>query len=875
MRGGDDGTLYEWSIVFADQIDGGSESFIIPVGEVSFVDAPIFSAYRPDRVVYTANKPGFINQRIATTDSLGCDFEEVVPITIRSPFASECYTCPPNPDRQLLDTTICDGEALVPDIIPTLPDARRTVKWEAYTDAGLSTLPGSSDATYRSVLTVTDHLPTTIVTAGETVESVCVDLEGALTGADLELTLVSPDGARVPLLERGTVLAGNELKQCFSPAPASNTAWTQLAGTQTNGDWALEISGGDGPIEAHLISWSLNLVREAGITYRWSPVSPDFSCTDCPSPTITPTANGTYTLTATTADGCTNASDLRIRLSELVVDLEAIIVNGCVGQNDGRITLPELADNISFAWSTGATSRSIEDLAAGTYSVTLTEAEGCRQILTYDIDPAPLPAINLAPTDLSCGGADDGRITTSISAGAAPYTFQWRGDTLPPTANLSGLSAGTYSLTVVDSLGCRDSASVTLTQPAPITLTPQTTLVSCRGGSDGTAAVLASGGSGPFRVVWRRDTTVSRLEGVPAGDYRVRVFDSNGCSEAATATVTEPNSSLSVLLTSLSGGCSGADDASVTALASGGNGGYTYRWSNGETTSVATRLGGGPQSVTVTDAKQCTVVGTITVRKPAPFELIAESLAATCGGQSSGRIDLRVNGGRGPYTFGLDPADLGTRPSVVGLATGTYVVYAEDARGCRARDTVEVADGLPLAVDLGPDLSIPFGDSIQIPGVITGAAGEVDLQWLATDLSTLSCLECTDPFVSPLTQATYSLSVVDALGCRAEDRITVRVLRVRAVDVATGFTPDGDGRNDRLFVQGRPGTRVLDFRVFDQWGGLLFADADFEVNDADRGWDGAGPTGKEAGAGVYVYKLTVAFEDGQRETRSGKTTLIR
>jgi gliding motility-associated-like protein len=137
-----------------------------------------------------------------------------------------------------------------------------------------------------------------------------------------------------------------------------------------------------------------------------------------------------------------------------------------------------------------------------------------------------------------------------------------------------------------------------------------------------------------------------------------------------------------------------------------------------------------------------------------------------------------------------------------------------------------------------------------------------------------SCLNCATPRVSPLFQRAITLRVTDANGCIAEDLMTIFTEKDLQAFVPTGFTPNGDGRNDRLLVHGRAGVRVLSFRIFDRWGQLLYENSDFMVNDTDNGWDGTF-RGKPAEAGTYIWSMTIQSPEEDQETQSGQTMLIR
>ncbi|MEL7378413.1 MAG: gliding motility-associated C-terminal domain-containing protein, partial [Bacteroidota bacterium] len=194
--------------------------------------------------------------------------------------------------------------------------------------------------------------------------------------------------------------------------------------------------------------------------------------------------------------------------------------------------------------------------------------------------------------------------------------------------------------------------------------------------------------------------------------------------------------------------------------------------------------------------------------------------------------------------------------------------------GCVSTTTAEVVDGPTFDLDLGIDTTIIFGDSVLLEAIVNGGVGALNYFWQGSYDGTLSCDTCPSVLVSPEFEIDYELLAIDENGCEAEDRVRVRVQKIRVVEVPTGFTPNGDSRNDRLLVHGRPGTRVNFFRIFDRWGEAVFEDGDFEVNDQTRGWDGT-YQGQDLNGGVFVWQLEVTYEDDTVEILEGQTTLIR
>jgi gliding motility-associated-like protein len=177
-------------------------------------------------------------------------------------------------------------------------------------------------------------------------------------------------------------------------------------------------------------------------------------------------------------------------------------------------------------------------------------------------------------------------------------------------------------------------------------------------------------------------------------------------------------------------------------------------------------------------------------------------------------------------------------------------------------------------LDLGTTITLNFGQVVTLDPSIIGENGSVTFDWTPKDSTVLSCFTCRNPTVTVDNQTNIGLVVTDENGCTAEDFITVAVRRNRSVLVPTGFTPNGDGMNERLLVHGVAGTKVLLFRVYDRWGELIHESGDFEVNDPTNGWDG-NFRNKMMSSGVYIWYLEVEYIDGVEEAFQGSTTLIR
>jgi hypothetical protein len=383
---------------------------------------------------------------------------------------------------------------------------------------------------------------------------------------------------------------------------------------------------------------------------------------------------GTYVVTVTDANGCTSTNSFTLTEPVLLATsgIPATFSCGynvsCNGATNGSINLSVAGGcaPYGFAWSSGASTEDVSVLGAGTYGVTVTDANGCTTTNSFTLtEPVPVTTV-LTPTvfaggfNLSCNGANDGAIDLTSAGGCAPYTYSWsNGDTLEDP---SGLSAGWQMVTVSDANGCSAIDSVLLLAPDTLvaTITPFVFNggwnISCNGLSDGFVNLEVIGGSGTYSYAWSNGNSNQDLQFVPAGTYLVTITDANGCTLLDSITLNEPEPIALAIVPSVYGGgynisCYGASDGAVDLTVSGGTPGYAFAWSNFSFSEDLVNVQAGTYLVLVTDANACTMADTITLTEPQPWVTNAVATPTTCTGGASGAIDLTVSGSVPPYSY--------------------------------------------------------------------------------------------------------------------------------------------------------------------------------------------------------------------------------
>lgn len=471
---------------------------------------------------------------------------------------------------------------------------------------------------------------------------------------------------------------------------------------------------------------------------------------------------GTYSVTVTDALGCQDTTSATVRAAE-AIELEVIgeDVSICEGSN-GSATVNVIAGAGPFtiSWSTGASTATINNLTAGTYSVTVTNNNDCTAIGSVTIDEPDALDLSLTSNGPLCPGSSNGSVTATPAAGTAPYTYQW--NTGDNTATITGLTAGTYEVTITDAAGCGAMGSIVIAEAPTVNVTINGTDIVCGAGNTGTVTAVVTGGAGPFSFAWNTGATVQSLAGVATGTYTVTVTDANGCTDEATFDL-EVIEDLEVLITTETIDCFGAANGSATANVSGGDAPYSFLWNTGDGTAVISDLSPGTYSVTVTDANGCSTNASVEIGQPAPINVFITITNPLCTGETTGSIDLSVVGGTPPFTYTWNNG--ATTQDISDLSAGTYLVRVTDANGCFVNRSAVVNEpgALQLAINV-TDIECTDENVGELQAVVSGGTAPYTYNW--SNGATAASL-------NGLAGGMYSLTVTDANGCTIEEAASI------------------------------------------------------------------------------------------------------
>ena len=348
-----------------------------------------------------------------------------------------------------------------------------------------------------------------------------------------------------------------------------------------------------------------------------------------------------------------------------------------------------------------------------------------------------LSAASGSQTNISCNGGSNGTATVAPGGGISPYTYSWS-----PSGGTGftaiGLSAGSYTVTVTDIVGCTATRNFIITQPPAISATPASqTNISCFGGSNGAAAInTATGGAGGYTYNWTPgnptgDGTVS-VTGLTAGTWTCTVTDANTCTTIVNFTITQPTIISTATAAQTNVSCNGGANGSASVTPSGGLGGYTYSWSpSGGTAATATGLSAGTYTVTVTDANSCTATRSFIITQPTVISTAtAAQTNVSCNGGSNGSASVTPSGGAGGYTYSWSPSGA-TAATATGLSAGTYTVTVTDANSCTATRnfTITQPTVISTATAAQTNVSCNGGSNGSASVTPSGGAGGYTYSW--------------------------------------------------------------------------------------------------------------------------------------------------
>jgi gliding motility-associated-like protein len=618
------------------------------------------------------------------------------------------------------------------------------------TDAnGCASQPAVSTMITQPSIVIINTTTNNVTCLGANNGSITASASGGTPGYTY-LWLPATNGATISNLAPGTyTVQVTDFNSCVQTATAVITQPSAVLAVSTtmspvscsggnNGGGAATASGGTAPYN-----------------YTWMPGTVS-------GPSIGGVPIGTYTVTATDLNGCTATNTITVT-QPTPITISTGSDNASCGTASG-VAYASASGGIpgySYLWNPGAIANdSASSAPPGTYTVTVTDNNGCTTSSTVQVNNNPGPVASVtSSTNVSCFGGSDGTATSGLTSGSAPFTYLW----LPvggsnPVA--TGLPAGTYTVTITDVNGCIATAvSPLITQPTQLNVNVTTTNVSCNGGSNGSAIAAAGGGTPGYTYQWfPSGSTGTTISSLTAGTYTVQATDNKSCTQTATFVITEP-AVLSASITSSSNvSCFGGANGSATAAGNGGTPFYTYNWlPYGGTSATANGLSTGTFTVTVTDSNNCSATASIIITQPSQaLSASASGTAALCFGSADGTATVVATGGTSGYTYLWSPLG-GSGATATGLPANAYSVLVTDANGCQTNASVNIGQPTVISASLSSvNPSCGFANG-SITSLVSGGTGPYTYAWTPGGAITAN--------ISGVAPGNYSLQVTDSHNC--------------------------------------------------------------------------------------------------------------
>ena len=512
-----------------------------------------------------------------------------------------------------------------------------------------------------------------------------------------------------------------------------------------------------------------------GYTTDWGTNNPQALSTGTYNYTITDTNSCTYNNSVTVTEPLTLTSSIS------ATDLSTCLIsNGAINLSVNGGISP-----YSYLWNNSDTTEDLTNLSAGNYSVIISDMNGCSDSNNILVNQPSnglsisLNANTINGYEISCYGGNNGNIITNTSGGVGNLTFVWNsGDT---TQNISNLTAGNYSVTITDSVGCSLSDNITLTEPYAISSVYSTTPVLCNGDSTGSAIVNFSGGVTNYILNWSGFTyplpngltTFITPVGVPSGTYPYSIIDANGCMLYDTITITEPNQISSTYTSSNYNGfevsCNGGTDASINFSWNGGVTPYSNWFNNISTTdSIQNNLTANTYTDSIIDANGCTFSQSITLTEPTALSLSLNSTDNSCYNSCDGTISSQISGGVTTYSYQWNNG--ANTDSIFNLCAGNYNVVLTDANGCTILDSTTISEPnqITITTDSITEVSVYDGNDGEIYISTNGGFGNYLYIWNGP-----TGYNSTSEDINNLYFGNYLITVTDSTNCSNSDSIFV------------------------------------------------------------------------------------------------------
>ena len=480
---------------------------------------------------------------------------------------------------------------------------------------------------------------------------------------------------------------------------------------------------------------------------------------------------GNYTLTATDQNGCISTTDTTILNPVPVKAVISDVFNynnygvRCKGSHDGYIATEGTGGTgiYEFTWQGTSYSDSLyANLPAGSYTVTVTDQNGCSDTnQTIITEPAILNLSVLDVKNVACNNGNDGELQLLATGGAGDYEYSTDDLIWQSPSALTGLNARTYQIGVRDVNGCKQTITQILTQPAELSISFENVEPAFCGDPRGKATAIVNGGTGNYRYQWTDSqnnvfSNEANITDQSSGLYTLTVFDDNNCEVIKSVGITSVDGPKVSISNIVSATCSYSSDGSALLEITDGNGSFSFRWPDGQSTTEGINLAQGDYLVEITDNNNCTVVETVRITAPDSLDIsLVESIEPACNGDCNGKLKVMAKGGTENYSYQWTNF-IGSELS--NLCAGNYEVKVADENGCISEKSFSLSQPKPIDVRLLLAQSPTCHDGCdgRLEVEASGGTGELQYEWSTG---------ANDSDINELCAGSYSTMVTDINNC--------------------------------------------------------------------------------------------------------------
>ncbi|OFY20198.1 MAG: hypothetical protein A2W98_12710 [Bacteroidetes bacterium GWF2_33_38] len=498
--------------------------------------------------------------------------------------------------------------------------------------------------------------------------------------------------------------------------------------------------------------------------------------------TISSLSMGSYDVTVTDDNGCVSTLNATVT-APTAIAIVALVQEANCQQTDGgaSVYVSGGTSPYSYLWNNDIATNSIENVSPGSYSVSITDDNGCTAVKNVLINNNNSPIVTF--TDIispTCSNSSDGSATIEITAGTPPYLILWStggNDTIE-----TGISSGDITVNVYDDNFCMGVAHANII--APTALAIQSEITDVLYGNDGSILLNVTGGVAPYTYLWETGETANSLTGLSAGDYTITITDSHDCSLTETISVSGNPCDITIYFAVVDATCNGLSNGYADVTVVNGMYPFSFSWSNGRTTEDLINVSAGNYFVTVTDNRGCVETDSITISESEALSVSLSVSDANCG-VADGTAEVSVMGGTSPYSYAWSSGS--NQAMISDLSAGYYMLTVTDENGCKNISVAVVNNSSTLDINLNSSSEVNCygGSNGALDIIVSGGETPYSFEWSNGN---------TTEDLQNVKAGVYDVQVTDYYGCVTAESFSV--IEPNEMQVTAITTPSNCGNSD-------------------------------------------------------------------------------